>query len=92
MQFAKVSAVMSAIIGLIPAVFSLIFLVFTVILMSQSYDWAIFSMMPLFFGVAVPIFTGIAGFIWGLLAGYVYNKIAEHGYGLEIDIEMLPEK
>lgn len=86
---AKLSGVVSALIGLIPAFFSSIAIVFSI--MAGAY-WSIFSLAPLFFAIVIPLIAGVAGYVWGLLAGFIYNKLAEHGYGLEIEIEMIEYK
>ncbi|MCX6796350.1 MAG: hypothetical protein NTW06_02525 [Candidatus Falkowbacteria bacterium] len=90
-KLAKLTAVFSALLGLIPAVFSGIIFLFSFTIGSRVYYGPIRLISSLSF-VAIPLFFLIGGYIYGLILGFIYNKLSEYGYNLEIDIEMSPEK
>jgi hypothetical protein len=87
LSFAKISAVLYAVIGLVAGgVFSLVGLAGA--FASETSGAAGFGAI---FGVAAiivfPIFYGVMGFVFTLFAAWLYNFAADFVGGVEIDVQ-----
>lgn len=86
---AKYSALISALIALIPATVSLLIGLLAIIFDGGGYGY--FNFIPFVWGVVVPIMAGIIGYIYGLVFAIIYNKLSVYYGGIEIELEKKPE-
>ena len=73
------SGLFYGLIGLVPMIFSLVFMV--VQIMSRGFEAEFFGFLFL------PIGFFVGGFIGGLVFALVYNKVAEHWGGIKLEID-----
>jgi hypothetical protein len=92
-RFARLLGIISALFATVPTVFGIGFLLVQIIFLSHGYFsiFSIFSLLPVLWLIVLPLLSYLFGCIYGSIFGYIYNHLAGRGYGLEIDIEMLPE-
>lgn len=90
LKFAKLFTIVSFVVGFILALLWLIVFLTTMGIFSGDYDYFVLTELIPF--AVMPISFTVAGFVVGLIIGAVYNRLAEQGWGLEIEIEKLPEE
>lgn len=84
------NGLISFVIGLVPAGFSL----FGVFFLRSNFDYGYSSRFDFFlilWPLAMPLVMALVGAVAGLIVAGIYNFLAARDYALEIDIELSSE-
>ncbi|MFA6254900.1 MAG: hypothetical protein WC675_02575 [Patescibacteria group bacterium] len=85
--FIRFSALLGAVISLLPFIFGIVFAVLTFSL--SGYYGSIFSLIWL---LIVPLIGLLVGALFGLIVGFLYNLLAPLVGGVKIDLVFHPEE